>query len=185
MNTTHWSESLVAMGACAEAVVWARTQPDLPTAWAACERGDWLLWLAGRTCGERGSAAHRRLVLAACACARLALPIWEAQYPDDTRPRVAIETAEAWARSDEGVTPGDVRDAAFAAVDAAAAAAYAAAAYAASVAAADAAAAAAYAASVADAAAADADAAAADCRAVLRQCADAVRAIIPCPRLEE
>ena len=33
-----------------------------------------------------------------CFCARLALPIYETAYPDDSRPRVAIETAEQHAR---------------------------------------------------------------------------------------
>jgi hypothetical protein len=54
---------------CEEAIAWLRTQPaDIVTAWNACERADWLLWLAGRAGVE-----PPLLVLAACDCARTAL----------------------------------------------------------------------------------------------------------------
>jgi hypothetical protein len=59
--------------------------------------------------------------LFACACARQALPIWDAAYPNDRRPLTAIETAERFAR---GEVPNDELDAARAAAwDAAGAAA--------------------------------------------------------------
>ncbi|MCX6553157.1 MAG: hypothetical protein NTY02_19510 [Acidobacteria bacterium] len=123
MATTHWSDRLVTMGACTDAVAWARTQPNLTTAWARCERGDWMLWLAGRRIGKQGSMAHRRVVTAASACARMALPTYEQRYPEDKRPRTAILSAERWAR----VPSEKNRVAAYAAADAAAyAAAYAA-----------------------------------------------------------
>jgi hypothetical protein len=108
--------------------------------------------------------------MAACACARLALP-----HAKDGAARAAIEMAEAWCRGE--ATVEQVR-AAYAAADAAAAYAYAAtdAAGAAAYAAAYAAAAAAYAAAdAADAAAAAAADAAAARAATLRQCADIVR----------
>jgi hypothetical protein len=41
----HWSDALVTLVARDELVAWARTQPDYETAWATCDRGDWLLWL--------------------------------------------------------------------------------------------------------------------------------------------
>ncbi len=92
--------------ACSGALEWLGTR-GLATAWGECDRGDWLLWLAGMAGVDR-----RRLVLAACACARGALPY----IPEgENRPRVAIETAEKWARGEEGVTLGDVRRAACAA----------------------------------------------------------------------
>ena len=97
-------------GPCPEAIVWLRTQPDFETAWANCQRGDWMLWLLGRLC--RTIEDRKILVRTACACARLSL-----QYvpPDEQRPRIAIETAEAWANRMAGVTIGDVRNAAHAA----------------------------------------------------------------------
>ena len=169
MDKPDWTRTLRRLGACSEAVEWARQYPELSTAWTACERGDWMLWLAGKCAGSSRTTSRRRVVLAACACARLALPCWERRYPDDRRPHIAIETAERWARRESGMTLEMVRAAAAAAVAAAASAA--AAAYAA---AADAAAAAAY----ADAAyAADA----AERTATLRQCADLVRQHYPEP----
>lgn len=33
------------MNACAEARSWACSQPSAKAAWAACVRGDWMLWL--------------------------------------------------------------------------------------------------------------------------------------------
>ena len=205
----HWSEELP-KEACTEALLWAREQSTMEAAWAACDRGDWMLWLAGKWCGDE--TQRKRLVLAACECARLALPYVK---DGETHSLKAIETAEQWARGADGVSLADVRraaDAGYAAADAAAADAYAAdaaAAYAAAYAAADAADAAdayaanaanaanaaaadAYAANAANAAAADAaDAAAcaadaADAYAAARtktlaKCADIVRRHYPQP----
>jgi hypothetical protein len=166
-------EYLKSLGACEEAIAFAINYPDLPSAYAACVRPDWLFWLAGRT-----DVTRQQIVLAACACARTALP-----YAEGPEALAAIETAEAWCRGD--ATIEQVRDAARAAraayaaadatyaADAAYAAAYAArAAYAAyaTYAAADAA----YAADTAAAYAAYAVAAYAD------MC-DLIRTIIPCP----
>ena len=145
-NQPHWSEALDAMGACSEAVAWARTQPNAHTAWRDCKRGDWMLWIAAQRC-EQGDPTHRAIVLAACECARLAL-----QYVPvgEDRPRIAIEAAEQWARGEPGVPLARVRLARLDAdADAAAYAAYADAAAYAAAAAADAADAAAYAANAA------------------------------------
>ena len=131
MNTRF----LTKLGACSDAVAWVDGQPDAATAWAACERGDWMLWLLCRLAGPPESDSRRTLVLAACACARLSL--WCVR-PGETRPLASIETAERWARKTGGVTLDMVRDAAYTAAaaraaytPAPAAAAYAAAAYAA------------------------------------------------------
>ena len=207
-------EILRSLGACSkpgEAIPWAESLPVETTAaeaWASCQRGDWLVWLMGRL-HLRGLLSRQALVLAACAAARTALG--NVVLGED-RPRIAIETAEAWARGEASIE--DVQEAADAtahaydyaydyaydvAHDAYAAAAYAAA-YAAAAYAADAAA---YA---ADAAAADADAAAAAdayaydacayacdacdaCDAAARakrlaEIADAVRAAVPWSTVE-
>ena len=52
----HWTEKLEALNACALAVKWCRTQPDLPTAWTNCKRPDWMLWLAARIGDKRANA---------------------------------------------------------------------------------------------------------------------------------
>lgn len=82
---SHWSNALPA-DTCDEARKWCLTQPDYQAAWDACERGDWLLWLAGRLGVDR-----RLLVRAACACARLAL-----QHEPGARPQVCsfLDSAE-------------------------------------------------------------------------------------------
>ena len=160
----HWSDALPP-DTCREALVWARAQPSYAKAWRACRRGDWLLWLAARVGVDR-----RLIVLAACDCARLSLRYVPA---GDDRSRVAIETAERWARGE--ATIEEVR--------AAAAAAYAAyAAYAAD--AAYASADAAYAASAAVASAASAASAASNaCAQTFARCATLVRRRIPRPGL--
>ncbi len=140
--------------ACAPSLEWLESR-TLAEAWEQCERGDWLLWLAAKAGVDR-----KRLVMAACACARLAL----VHVPTgEERPRIAIETAEAWCRGEATIEQVREarRNAAAADADAAAAdAAYAAAA-------------------AADAAYAAAAAYAAHTRA-LKEAADLVRGLISC-----
>jgi hypothetical protein len=161
MNHIEYLKSLVA---CKEAIAFASNYPDLPSAYAACVCPDWLFWLAGRT-----GVTRQQIVLAACACARTALP-----YAKGPEALTSIETTEAWCRGEVTI------DRVCAAADAAYAYSYRAADRAArrAAAAADAAdAIAAYAAAVGAADAADAIADAADCAAMC----DLIRAIIPCP----
>jgi hypothetical protein len=157
--------------ACDPAVAFASNYSTLQDAWNACECGDWMLWFASRR-----NVKRETLVLAACECARLALP-----HTKDPRVLACIETTERWCRGEATIL--QVREArAYAYAYAAAYAAYAAdAADADAAAAADAAADAAY----ADAAAADAAAAyaayAADAARTktLKLCADIVRKHFP------
>ena len=111
-----------ALGACRDALAWLRAERhlDLDAAWAACPRGDWMLWLAGRCVGPQGHPSRTPLVLAACECAEAALNL--APEGED-RPRHALETARAWARGE--ATVWEVRSAAEAAHAAYAHAAYA------------------------------------------------------------
>ena len=113
---SHWTRKLKCMGACSDAVEWAQKYKTFANAWRYCTRGDWMLWLLGQNAGEPGSDERRPLVFAACECARLALPY---VAKGEKRPLKAIETAEAWARGDAGVTLDDVEKAAYAATDAA------------------------------------------------------------------
>ena len=68
MNAVKFQSLLDDLGACADAVEWARGK-DLHTVWTTCERGDWLLWLCGKMVDKPGWPTHKHIVLAACACA--------------------------------------------------------------------------------------------------------------------
>jgi len=202
----RWTRELVKLDACQEAVDWSQQFETFEEAWSRCERGDWMLWLMGKRAGEPDSDSRRQLVLAACQCARLALPYVQ---KGEERPLKAIETAEKWARREDNITLKDVEAAAHAAyaahaaaraaanaayaavyaVSAADAAANAAAnaganAFYAAHAAARAAANAAYAAVYAVSAAANAANAAARLD-VLKQCADILREYFPLPSLRK
>ena len=119
----NWIKPLKRMDACGDALEWCEHYESLDKAWAVCPRGDWMLWLLGELSDKPESDSHKRLVLTACQCARLALPYVEA---GELRPLKAIETAEAWAKGEGNITLEDVRKAAHAAAYAAYAAAYAA-----------------------------------------------------------
>ena len=101
-------ETLIRLGACAKPLEWlalpeneGKSPADL---WETCPRGGWLLWLAVKL------GVDRNLVtLAACDCARLALPF----VPDgEDRPRLCIEITEAFTRGE--ATQEQVRVAAYA-----------------------------------------------------------------------
>ena len=63
----HWSDNLP-ISACKQAISWARTQPDLKTAWRECKRDDWMVWLLSYYAGEPGSDARKRLALCLSDC---------------------------------------------------------------------------------------------------------------------
>ena len=170
---TNLRKRIEHLNPCSGALKWLDTHTTTKTAWAACERGDWMLWLLGRLSGKPGSNARRKLVLCVCECARLAM---KHVKKGEKRPLKAIETAEAWARREGGVLLSDVqKSAASAAANAATASSYT---YAAVYAAASYAYAAASAA--ADASAAYAAYAAARLK-TLKHCADIVRKHYPNP----
>ena len=112
-NDKHWADTVQRMSACREAVLWLRSYDTPNGAWRACERGDWMLWIVGKSVGSSRTKSRRALILVTCKCARLALKYVR---KGETRPLTAIETAERWARG--GATLQEVRSAADAAYDA-------------------------------------------------------------------
>ena len=176
MKINDYISKIKNLGACGEAIEAAHNYTTSQELWDDCKRGDWMLWLAGKLSGEPEGEKRKRLVLTACKCARLSLVYVK---DGELRPLKAIETAEKWAKGEDGVSIQDVREAADAAVsaaDAAYAASAASAAYAAyAAAAASAASAGGAAAYVADAAA---DAAYAKPKK-LAKCSDIVREYYP------
>jgi len=96
--------------ACRDAVEFAERFHTLDEAWAKCERGDWMLWLAWMLAGNPRSKGRRKLALASTACARTAWPY--VRKRDRKVVRKCYETTEAWGRGEPGVTLKDVRAAA-------------------------------------------------------------------------
>ena len=96
------------LGACDSALFWLRKHrhPSLEAAWAACPRGDWMLWLIAEIVGPPDDPARVPLVLAACDCVELTLPLVPAH---EQRPRQALDTVRAWARGE--ATPAELSDA--------------------------------------------------------------------------
>ena len=121
--TTHWTADLERLSACREAVEWAKAYYSIEDAWQVCERGDWMLWLAGRVSGKPWSDSRRPLTAAAVECARLALPIYEQRHPGDARVRECLDLFARWAGGEAIARAelGRVRTAATAATSAAAA----------------------------------------------------------------
>ena len=134
MKINEYITKMKELNACDEALKDALNYKTSQELWEKCARGDWMLWLIGKMSGEPGSEKRKNLVLTACKCARLSLKY---AGEGELRPLKAIETAEAWAKDETGITLKEVRasatDATVAAASAtdAAYAAYAAAAYAA------------------------------------------------------
>lgn len=80
--------------ACDVSTEWVRSLDDQSpeNAWRKCPRGDWLIWIAAELGVDR-----KLIVQAVCIYARTVLKY----VPDgEDRPRVAIETAERWARGE-------------------------------------------------------------------------------------
>lgn len=77
-------------------------------AWLKLKRADWMLKLA-KIQGVKLDQAKLRLF--ACDCAERVLPAFERLYPDDQRPRKAIDTARLYAKgkaSQEDLEAGSV-----------------------------------------------------------------------------
>lgn len=112
----NWYSRIASLGPCGDEREWAESKQNAKEAWESCDRGDWMLWLVEKISDQQGIPSHRKLVLTACECARLSLKY---VTKGDERPRIAIETAERWARRCCDVTIEDVREAAYAAYAAA------------------------------------------------------------------
>lgn len=92
---------LESMGACDsdddDALPWIRTHKHtLKTAWDACERPDWMLWLCGKMEGHPCWPTRQQIVLVACEIARGVLHLTREQDRDMCLR--AIEAAEAYAK---------------------------------------------------------------------------------------
>ena len=94
MTAKKFEELLNELGACSSVVEWAHGK-TLHVFWKTCQRGDWLLWLAGKMADKKGWHTRKQIVLAACVCAETALKYVP---KGEERPKKAIQTARAWAK---------------------------------------------------------------------------------------
>lgn len=69
-----WLKRLQRMGSCREALEWCQGYDSPQAAWAACDRGDWMLWYAGMMSGPPSSDSRRKLVGAVADCLHVAVP---------------------------------------------------------------------------------------------------------------
>src|ERR1700734_1856565 len=86
MKNSEVSKILSKLSVCSDARVFCRGHKTIKAAWLACERGDWLLWFAGKLDIDR-----KVLVFVACQCARLVL-----KNTTDKRVLKCIEITERW-----------------------------------------------------------------------------------------
>ena len=97
---------LLRVGACSEAVEAFSGQDERDTfkilgLLVEQDRLDWANWLLPRLLSKKG-----RVRYAVYAASRV-LPIFEAKYPEDTRPRKAIAAARRWLKDPSGKNAGD------------------------------------------------------------------------------
>jgi len=104
--TQDWKRKIEELGPCKEAVRWLTGQASFESAWQTCERGDWMLWLLGKLSDKPRTISRKKLVLTACACARLTLP---SAGENRTVAEHTLEVTEQYARGENGVTLDDVR----------------------------------------------------------------------------
>ena len=64
LNPTQFQSLLSDLGACHEAVIWAKGK-SLAQVWRTCKRGDWLLWLCGKMVDKPNWPTRKQIVLAA------------------------------------------------------------------------------------------------------------------------
>jgi len=85
MTNKQFIKKLKSLDACEDAVAWVGKK-SLKTAWAKCERADWMLWLAF----ELELATYKERIHIVCDCAALSLKYVP---KGEARPRLAIEAA--------------------------------------------------------------------------------------------
>ena len=95
----YTKEAFLENGPCNNGRLFAEKHDfDFKRIYDLCERGDWLIWLLY-------NSNHLNKVTAvkiAVVCAEHVIPIFENKYPNDKRPRLAIEAALDWIKNPTG-----------------------------------------------------------------------------------
>ena len=86
-------KKLMEFNPCSDGLEFARKHEfDFAKIYRLCPRADWLIWLLRRTDNiTKPQAVEMAIKFAAPALAR-----FEKKYPDDKRPRAALDAAKAW-----------------------------------------------------------------------------------------
>ena len=95
----HWSNYFAKRDACKDALVGVEKYPTFQSWWDDCQRADWMLWGLSRL-----NPVPIEFWKSVVMCARSVLPNFESVFPDDNRPRKAIETRERWILDPNSVT---------------------------------------------------------------------------------
>ena len=88
MNAKTFGKWLLKHEACEEGAKWAKGK-SLEQTWAQLERADWMMWLYRQSKKINKKACVKIAVF----CAEQSLINYEKAYPNDNRPRLAIEAA--------------------------------------------------------------------------------------------
>ena len=93
MNQKHKTivkhKSLLDLNPCANGLQFAEKYHTLQEAWDACDNPRWMVWYLRKT-------EHPKLLSVGAASARTVLPIFEKKYPDDKRPRAALDAVDRY-----------------------------------------------------------------------------------------
>jgi hypothetical protein len=71
---------------------WLNQYQSLEEAFADCHRGDWMIWMLGKT----KKIEKEDIIKFAVACAERTLPLFEERFPSDHRPRYALVACRSW-----------------------------------------------------------------------------------------
>lgn len=113
LTADEFQKYLKEVGACSDAIEWAKGK-SLFESWLKCERSEWMLWYYGRN-----KPVKKICVEISIFTARLCMDNYESLFPNDDRPRMAIESAEKYVKNPSAKNKKAARSAAFAAWSAA------------------------------------------------------------------
>ena len=114
MQNTHWvDEHLVPLDTPKHIIAKARVYATPQDAWDDWDTGIDMLWILSQTIANRTKRSS--MIHCLCDIAERVLPIFEKTYPEDKRPREAIEAARQYADGElkDPVICNSARDAAY------------------------------------------------------------------------
>ena len=116
MNHIQFVKFLEKKQACVETLQVVKDNKwSMKQAWDNSPRADWMMWLYSKR-----KPVKKKAVMVAIYSARLSLKDFENKYPDDKRPRQAIEAAETVLKKDNKETRSAALSAAWSGAESAA-----------------------------------------------------------------